>query len=435
MIVEAGSSPRRRRRHAGTVPWYSYRGGQPLPPGDTFSRTSVALYRDVNGVWQSAAVGTLRTGHYDVNGINVTLREDTSQNIASASCNIDSTATYWGGNTDFTISTAPSCINGQTAYRHVNNNAGTFRGRYQAEGVFVNGQSDCCWFLVKQDATLPATSTVVAIFDVTVPGFLAEARFTWSTATIAMVTGTGNCGAIPQGNGWYLLWVTGTGVPVSAVTPGGAGNTRRSLIYPTDTTQNGQAIIIAMAQFEPNRVRPSSPIVTTTLAVTRSTDVWNTPNPYAPQAETQYFDLTDDGGAVLGVGELYGGMESNTSAAPRFIFYRNAADITGATTAYMNNNVDAAVTTGLTLVSNRGDEVERVGWLFPSGAVELLASINRGAVSDSGASSAPAHGLPAAWSATVLNIGVVSPQGGSMEIRRILRVRGNLTIPQLRAIP
>src|SRR5690606_5547926 len=74
----------------------------------------------------------------------------------------------------------------------------------------------------------------------------------------------------PNGGPVYRLEVTATGT---------AGNNRALVIYPSGTSQNTQTVIVHHVQHETGAVA-TSPIVTTTAAVTRAADMLTFPWPH-----------------------------------------------------------------------------------------------------------------------------------------------------------
>src|SRR5690349_2454974 len=239
----------------------------------TFDRggtAGAALTQDVNGKWFAPGYKTpCFYHHYDASSALWTprgvLMRGARTNSVPGSCSF-ADATYWAGNTDFTIATATSCILGQTAYKHTNNNAAANRSRNQRISDFVNGQTDCAWFILEN---VSAVTTTIGIYDGNAAAFVHSVDFTWSTATVATNSGSGGKGVISLGGGRYLVWVTATG---TAAGTGAAGHTRYSYCYVTGTTQNALAAILHHGQFEANASFPSIPIVSVAAAVTRSAD-------------------------------------------------------------------------------------------------------------------------------------------------------------------
>ncbi len=383
-------------------PVFLYRpeGGRTGMLGETFSRadaTTCARYRDINGLWQTAAANVLRDAHYHYDGtqnVVTVLREGASTNSALGACSF-ADDTYWNASASWTIAAATSCISGQTAYRLTNDNGATFRARAQVIGTFVNGQTDCLSVLVEN---VSATITDLQIYDVSV-GNVHTIRFTWATGLTATTSGTGTSGASslgtgPNGGALYRIWITVTGTATGA---GAAGNQRRNYIYATGTTQNGNAVTIHHAQFEAATSYPSSPIVTVASAVTRAADVWSFAWNRNPEAGTWYVSLYDLGGSLargvpLAVGHI--------TAANAGVVISSTSASTPVITEYDGSS---SVSSGNLAGPSYGQLAEYRPIIASTGVVSFGLSKNSAAESVSTASGALA--LPAAFIPAQLTIG------------------------------
>lgn len=346
----------------------------------------------------SAATGVLRDAHMVLNPVTglfevSTLLEGPATNLALGACSF-ADGTHWFGSGDFTISAATSMLVGQTAYRHINNNLVASRSRSQIVGVFVSGQTDVYSRIIENDATLPAVTTALSIFDNTVNAHLHQVTFTWSTKAIATTTGSGTSGVQDLGGGRYRIWVSATG---TASGTGAAGNTRRVYVYPTGPTQNDRASILHHAQFEAAASVPSSPIVTVAAAVTRNVD-----NAYylgsalaadhavnLPQACAGYVKFivgsTPSGGCIWQI------SGSTGTVNPRLIVqYGSAA---GACRIYHHNGTTAGQSDAGGVTT--GQLVELLPLLYGDGSVEMLQRVDNGTVTSGGRSAAVA--LAGAW--------------------------------------
>ena len=394
------------------VPFCYRPGATAAQTGFTFTRASTALYRDVNGVWQSAAVDVLRDGHY-VGSVRTTLREGAGTNSALGSSNLSIT-TYWSNAGGITLAAATSCIAGQVATKHTD--ATGSQARIQNIGTFVNGQTDCAWLLIE---SVDATNSDIYIYDATAAAVLSRVRVTWSTLAVTVITGSPaqygaiNYGTGPNGGKLVALYLTGTG---AAAGTGGAGNTRQVNILPAN--QAGKASILHHAQFEAATSVPSSPIVTVAAAVTRAADLWSYPWSRVPEAGTWYVDAYWLQASDLVIGSTLF-IQNAAKQNPRF--RQQVGSGVSSYPAHHNGTADVSCPAGGHFVY--GDRNEQRAALLATGAVIGASSIN-GAAEVVGAASA-ANAFAAAWSApTLLYIGT-APDGtfpANLAIRSIAYV-------------
>src|SRR5690606_29621558 len=131
--------------------------------------------------------------------------------------------------------------------------------------------------------------TALSLFNATLGTHICRGRLTWDTGQASIAAGAGTviarklASAGPNGGPVYRLMVTGTGT---------AGDQRLIVVYPSGTSQNTQTAIIHHVQHEVGAVA-TSPIVTTTAAVTRAADVLTFPWLHAPQAMTGYLRFVE----------------------------------------------------------------------------------------------------------------------------------------------
>lgn len=404
------------------APAFVYRAGMDIAAmGGTATRASVALYRDINGIWQSAAVDTPRNWHYHYDGtknVVTLLREGAGTNSALGSCSFGD-GTYWDNAAPHTLAAATSCIAGQTATKNTNISVAA-ASRSQTIGTFVNAQTDCVSVILEN---VDATTTRIGIRDATAAAYVHSVDLTWATLATATVTGSGTSGAIdlgtgPNGGRLVRFWLTATG---TAAGTGAAGNSRQVRMFPTGIGADTLATILHHAQFEAATSYPSSPIVTVAGAVTRAADLISTPWTRNPEAGTLYVDAYD---LTTGTSKYLLTLANSGGAVPRFFLYRN-------TTPYRALVEMAAGTS----ISNSaaspafGDRTEsRIIHAVSGGNITaaLGLAINGGA--EAVAAAGTARALDAAWSApTRLYIG--AREDGSLPanlaIRSILYVPGN----------
>jgi hypothetical protein len=342
------------------------RTGQVLP----FTRASLGAVLDQNGVYSIVPNNAPRLG---IVGGNFGLLLEGGRTESALGSNSFANGAYWAGDTDFTIATATSCIAGQVASKHTNNNVSAFRARGQSIGTFVNGQTDCFYVILENTN---AVTTAIGIFDSTASAQVHLVDFTWSTKTVATTAGSGTKGVVALGNGRYLVWITATG---TAAGTGQAGHTRTALCYVTGGTQNGFTTTLHHAQFEANASYPTTPIVTVGSTLARSTDVMFGAFLAAIQAVTVY-----DNFVWLG-GTMFKQWRYGTGSA-----YLQWAVMNGTQTlTHYDGSTTANASRAVALTA--GDLVELRGVTGATGTMQLNIATNSGAESSSAPSAALAY--------------------------------------------
>lgn len=245
----------------------------------TFTRASTALHWARDGILRPVAIGEPRLEYDRATGRALGLRVDpASTNRVLHSANISNAV--WAGTTSFVLTPVASVIEGQTAYRAQNNGGSGFRNFTQPLGA-ATGNIETASFLIE---TGTAPSGRFGIRDLTVGEFIYAVNVDYTTLAVTPSAGTGYASARSLGtgpNGGKLIEITISGTTV-------AGNTVGLLFYPTGTSVNTDDAIIHHVQHE-NLPNATSPILTTTAAVTRA-------------AETAFFSGNP---AALGIGNEF----------------------------------------------------------------------------------------------------------------------------------
>ncbi len=334
----------------------------------TFARADTATYVNEDGVVTAAASGELRDWHYLTdNGSTfrrVTLLERTASNIALGSCSW-ADSTYWTNHAGFTIATATSIIDGQTAYKHTDAGGGALRS--QIIGVFVNAQTDCASFIV-EDVDGAGTAQF-SIYDNTAGAHVHRVTYTYATHAVVTADGAGTSGVTNLANNRYRAWPTATGTGAGT---GAAGNDRRIIVYPISGA--GKSVIIHHAQLVAATSIPSSAIVTVASSDNRAADSLTIAlKDTTPKAATYLYegvvcDLPNHGTTVVWLSMGNGGgataairlyMPSGT-ARLYIAFHNGTSEVTGYwTTATLalgdyiavriTQAADGAITAGLTI--------------------------------------------------------------------------------------
>lgn len=407
---------------------FVYRVGMDIAGmGGTATRASTALSRDSAGLWQSAAIDTLRDAHFQYDTATglwkrTTLREGAGTNAALGACSF-ADGTYWATSANFTYAAVTSCISGQVATKHTDSAGST--ARTQSVGVFVNAQTDCFSDIFEN---VDGTTLRYGIRDATAGAYVYIVELTWATKSVAAVLGSGTAGVIDLGtgpNGGTLLrvWITATGTGAGT---GAAGNTRQIACQPVITA--GKSCIWHHAQFEAATSVPSSPIVTVGAAVTRAADLWSFPWNRVPEAGTWYVDAYDlKGGAQRSV------LQVGANSAQRLYNDISAGAWRALLATAAGNSISAAAATPAF-----GDRLEMRTVIAVSGAnatATLGQSVNGAA--EAVAAAGTAYTLDATWSGGALYIGANATGGNpaNLAIRSILYVpQANYPLSAFRAL-
>src|SRR5690606_27584492 len=372
------------------------RADRALPAGAAFSRASSAWYVDRDGILREAGPHVPRVEWLDLDGNGVrdtpaTLLEPAATNLLLDSCNLPASGSAWGTTSNFSVSASTSIFAGQTAWRHQNLGLMSSAGRSQAFGTF-SGQAETASVIVEG---VDATLTDLSIRDTTAGAHVCLGRLAWATGQASVQSGTGTviarklANAGPNGGPVYRLMVTGTGT---------AGNQRSIIIYATGVPTNTQTVTVHHVQYETGAVA-TSPIVTTTAAVTRAADSLRFPWPHAPQAMTVYLRGIELGVAVLstfmrGLWGISGtGARVGIWAASRQ--YR--VEMTDSSGGFASSV--APITFAI------GDRFELVFRWWSDGRLRLEAARNGGAPVQGNTATPPWGGLLPAWGAQVMYIG------------------------------
>lgn len=350
---------------------FKYTAGDSLSAlGATFTNATgngIRSYIDSNGIVHFANTNVARDSHY-ISGVRSLLLEGQRTNSCFWACDFTQVA-VWLNNGAPTQAAATSCVAGQGARKFTCVNVGSTNVR-QNIGTFVNGQPDTSWWIVEN---VDASVTTFGIRDETAGAFVVLVDFTWATHTTSLNQGAGTFGQINLGNGRWLIWCKGTG---AAAGTGAAGNGRTAYLYPVGIPASTFSLIVHAAQLEPAASFPSSLMVTTSAAVTRSADSLSFPFLLSPLAMTPYAKYIDLGTQALGGGATVLAL-GNTSGAD-YIYINSRPGGTALRADYKNAGVgvnSSGVTTGIVF----GDTVEVRAPLTSAGAIQLGVARNGGA--------------------------------------------------------
>ncbi|MFA6167801.1 MAG: hypothetical protein WC700_14365 [Gemmatimonadaceae bacterium] len=347
--------------------------------GMTFTRASTALYRDADGVWQSAATNVLRNGHY-IGSVLTTLREGAATNLLTYGRDLTNVA--WTA-TDVTVAATTG-----------------------ADGVALSGS--------RLTAT-GANGTVIRA------AALVHGSAAYAGSFVAKrITGTGNIDiTLDNGSTWTTVTLT------AAYTQLFKTQTLANSQFGIRLVTSGDVIDVDFCQNETGAV-PSSPIGTTTAAVTRAADLWSFGWSRNPEAGTWYVDLIDlNVGATVATAFLLG-TASGTNTA--FSVYRyTGGKWNGQTTVAAGTSISAVAT-----ADSFGDRAELRNVFAVSGGnitATLGQSINGAA--EEVAAAGTARAIDAAFSVLPARLYIGTIQTGAspanLAIRSIVYVPGPAT--------
>lgn len=372
---------------------FSYMAGDSLA-GATVSRGSVATYRDVNGVLQTAAADVARDAHYE--GVTRTLLlEGAATNLLLDSEQFELSPPWIPGRATISADAA-SAPDGQLT------------ADLLIEDMQVNGHN------VSQDLTGTVDNQIVTFSAFVhaagrsmVTGQIVGrdgqggSRFAWfdlATGTWGTVqSGISDVWAVPYADGWYRLGLTanlnaGTATPyvlLATATSDGVYGTAGDGASGLDLW-GGMATVGSLRQ---------SYAASGTSAGTRAADLVAFQYAFAPQESSGLVRFVELGSAaVVGSGVFYLGNDAATG--PRLWI-----DATGSGYRLVHDNGATEVVSTSAATPAMGDAVALRWVLYADGSVELFQSVNGGAETTGGRSAA--NVLAAAWGGQTLRLNSV----------------------------
>lgn len=253
-----------------------YKGGEDLDdtsigPANSYGRqrtTGTYVLQAPGGANNSPRLEWWDLDGDDARETAVFIVEQARTNVALQSSNLADSSSPWAGNGDFTIASATSIIDGQTAYRHTNDGVSAARTRSDTVGT-CTGSAESIWCILEQDT---ANEAVTSAVDFASDGNLvSRATLTWATGAVA-VTDDEGAGTVhrvkladvgPNGGAVYLFGVTASGTAAEA---------RTLELYPTGIDQNTKGVYVHHVQHEEAAFGSLTPIPTAGSSVARSAD-------------------------------------------------------------------------------------------------------------------------------------------------------------------
>ena len=272
--------------------------GQALPAGATYTRSTIATYSDVGTVVQTAGINTLRgapgTVAY-VGGVAVDLLEGGRTNSVLYSRDLTNAAWTFTGTGSRTQNATGLDGTANSATTLTDSDATAFAADYQTVTVPVDSNTHTIAFWIKKDTD----QTRFPGLDVTISGgTLVQRLVQLNTQTGALfvvtATGTGTTRVVDGG----LWWI----VETTVANNGSALNTMLlARIYPAVTAAFGGgnnpaatgSCVVGQVQVELASSFYSSPIFTTSSAVSRGADALSLPGVTCGTATLfyRYYDL------------------------------------------------------------------------------------------------------------------------------------------------
>ena len=366
------------------------------PVAWAFSRGSVASRTGANGLLASEAIDVLRDRHYEA-GLRTTLLEGSRATMldnsgleadnngwfaaVGATATRDNTHAFQGSWAEKIVIQAATLNSGGGAQLRAGTNVPVTVGQPYSGSCVVYAD--------------PGTAAVGKLFKLVLEwrdgggGFLSN-----NSMTQVLVAG------------WQQLQLNNAIAPASAVTT-------RILFVSGAGTDPTYTVWVDVPQIE-NAAFASSPIVTGTTVLTRSTDAFSRGWPYGPQPLWLYVKFVEHGNGATVRGLVHVGALG--TAAPGIFdinwsgtFYR--VSFGDATSGFVEATLAAAPAVGAI--------VELLALLFADGHVEIHQSINGAA--ETVATNATTKTLPVAWNAPTFILG--ARDAGSEAFKAIASVR------------
>lgn len=363
------------------------RGGEEFK--ETFARASTGWFADADGLLRKAAAAVPRCDFRDIDGDGdlelCYLHEMARTNVVLH--NRDLTNAAW-------VKTNMTAAKDQTGSDGVANSASSI-------------------LATAGNATVLQAITLAS-----------SARY--QSAYVKRITGSGTIEmTMDNGATWTAITVTGAWTRVTIPT--------QTLANPTvgfRIVTSGDKIAVDFAQNE-NGTFATSPIDTTTVAVTREADQMTLPLAVGPMALSVYLDCVSIG---IGYGSDSHRLWQISNAAggtPTMLLINNA---TSNGRVYGQHHNGSASVTSVGRTSSVGQRCEYLVTLAADGAVQITDAYAGGSPAAQAASAANA--LASTWSSPpLLHVGGLGATAGSLAIRRLLGVRGVRTMAEVRAVP
>jgi hypothetical protein len=402
-------------------------------PGDTITgesvaRSTTAYQTDASGIYVSKAINTKRDGHFVGWGGAATVRtlllEDARTN--SILWSRDLTNAAWTGAATPLLNAVGLDGSANSATTLTDNSAVAFQSKGEAIAVPNDSNSHAVAVWVKKDAV---SARFVGIAVGLSGGTAVSRSLNLNTQTGAIGTyfasvGGGSHRVIDAGLWWIVEAVVvnnTTGNVTLTVTVFPAVGT----VFGTSDVAAQGSCIVGQIQIEKNASFCSSPIFTTTAAVTRGADGYNFPFTTPPQEMTAYAKFVELG-TIVTTGARVFDITGNSDIDPRFLVESSGA-VYG---SFYSNALGSS--SFLASAPPLGNTVELLGRLFGDGSVDIIQSIN-GAASTASIQSV-ANPLVSAWAGQLcwLN-GAAAANTGFIALQSLKIVAGMRSLAEMQA--
>jgi hypothetical protein len=358
--------------------------------GESFLRSTTALYCDINGVYQSAAIDTKRDGHYLLT-TRTLLSEDARTNSCIQSRNLTLTWTKTGTTSQTQTAVGlDGTANSATIIGDTDVGVSSSFNQAWTVGNNNNRHSIAIWFRKDSDTSrFPAVGVALS------GGTGVSRQVQLNTQTGAII----QSGAAPVGTGsnrviettlWWILEMTLTNNTTGNVTLTVNIYPAAGSVFGTNNVVTGGTCTVGQVNTELNVGFYSSPIFTTTIAVPRGAETYSFPFTTPPQELSVYAKFVEVGRQVAA--EFLFEVGNAASASPRFLCYSPG---TGFYTSF-HEEASGTVTSALAASPALTDTIEIAARLFGDGSDDASQSLN-GAAATSSVQSA-ANALSSAWS-------------------------------------
>ena len=233
-----------------------------VPPGYTFTRSTTALYVDSDGLLKSAAINTPRRQWDATNRRWGYVGEGSRTNYCTYSQDFSAVGAHPQANTTVTVAgtTAPDGTTTGNRIQATATSATTMREQANVVGTAAS------YSVFVKKGTSATIGNAFSLRNVTTATDLITATVNLDTGAIAYSVGSSGCVAEDWGNGWWRVSLSASsGITSGDAISGYAGARSTALTA-------GDHWFLWQCQLE-NGPAPSSPIPTTTVAVTRGADL------------------------------------------------------------------------------------------------------------------------------------------------------------------
>lgn len=393
--------------------------------GETFTRSTTAYQLNAAGVYVSKAINTKRDGHF-IGGVASLLLEGARTNSCLRSNDL-SNATSWtaAGTGTRVLNAAGLDGSANFATTLTDTDAAAIYTVFQTATIANDNAQHAIGVWITKDST---TSRFPAIEFSLINGTTVQRVIHFNTQTgaftVTATAGTATVRVIDGGLWWIIECVLTNNTSGNTLIRAGV-DPAAATVFGTNNVAATGSCVVGNVHFELNSAFISSPIITTTVAVTRGADIYTLPFNYPPQEMSVYAKFVELGTGLLTLARLFG-IEGGSG------FYLVYGTASGYVVSHFNGVTSAGDRNG-SLAAVLGNLTEFDAHLFSDGSTDITEAVN----SVAGATSAQSSpiGLATSWGGGTLGLGS-SPGGtnhGFAAIQSFKIVSGARTLAELRA--